>query len=246
MTLNELIHFYLFNCGSANPLCPSMIEEMNLIKTSYNNGLRSIDDILHECVCNRHGHQYCIPNNAVNIAVIALMKSKYIGKHHKSVPFIKSGSNKINGGNMSFSDFEDLHDFVRYAIGSINGIGPLTVYDTAKRIGHILTYPVYPQEYVYLSAGAMDGAQALLGCSNLNFREPIEKFQPYFGTLGSIFVEDILCIFKDVLKTNTKNTTPGKSACIKAWPYLYSDVIDSNKVKKCLFRKWDEKNVESI
>jgi hypothetical protein len=58
-----------------------------------------------------------------------------------------------------------------------------------------------PCQYVYLCAGAMDGAKALLGRNNLKFREPTKVFEPYFGTCPSIFIEDILCIFKDSFST---------------------------------------------
>ncbi len=204
MTLFDLIDIYQFGyisttfrtdidkklCG-----CCSMVEEMNKILKAYNSNT-AIGDVIRECVCNRHGHQYCISGSAMNKAVDALLRSNVLlANIQQCKPFIHN--NKFAKG---FADFEELYDFVYSVIGDINGIGPLTTYDTAKRIGHLLSPAIYPKQYVYLAAGAKEGAEALLGTKSLKFREPIQLFTPHFGTLGSIFIEDILCIFKDTIK----------------------------------------------
>ncbi|MBO5703483.1 MAG: hypothetical protein J6R91_02765 [Bacteroidaceae bacterium] len=201
MILDDLINDYLFNyvstmhrtdinkkmCG-----CCSMVEEMNQILKDYKSKTKTINEILWDCVCVRHGHQYCISNDAVNAAVAALLESEVmLANLHQYKPFV-SGKQFVKG----FVDFEELYDFVCSVIGKINGIGPLTVYDTAKRIGHLLTPAIYPKQYVYLAAGALEGAKMLLGDKKLKFREPIKRFEPYFGTLGSLYIEDILCIYK--------------------------------------------------
>lgn len=166
-----------------------MIEEMNEVRDLYLSEA-PIEDVLRECVCQRHGHQYCIPSKAVDDAIDALLKGEFVFLN-KVNPFVQS--NRLYEG---FADFEQLYDFVASVIAGISGIGPLTVYDTAKRIGHLFANPIYPQQYVYLSGGAMDGAKALLGTNNLKFREPAGLFEPYFKGLSSVFIEDILCIFK--------------------------------------------------
>lgn len=197
MTTFDLIDNYQFEyistlhhtksaCG-----CCSMVEEMNAIRLLY--GKKPIKDVIRECVCNRHGHQYCIPNTAVDDAVNALMDSMFVRADIIATPFISG--NKISE---VFEDFDELYDFISMVISGIQGIGPLTVYDTAKRIGHLFSFPIYPKSYVYLAAGAMDGAKALLKAKNLRFREPIHKFAPFFGTFPSIFIEDMLCIYKKV------------------------------------------------
>lgn len=199
MTTFELIDEYLFDYVSTTHRtdlkhsgCCSMVEEMNQIRKLYQTPGSKIDEVLRKCVCNRHGHQYCIPNEAVDNAVNALKDSYFIPDTLSRVPFIQNG--KIFN---SFRDFEELYDFIRSIIGSIKGIGLLTIYDTARRIGHLLVPAICPKMYVYLAAGAKDGAEALLGIKNLKFREPIDLFKPYFGTLASVFIEDILCIYKN-------------------------------------------------
>lgn len=199
MTIQELIDFYLFNAISSThldlarkPGCCTMVEEMNEIRKLYINGL-PMDQVIEKCVCNRHGHQYCIPDKAVEDAVAALTDPRLTVAVDsiKIEPF-------INGRDFaSFSDFEELYDFIKQVIGPISGIGPLTVYDTARRIGHLLKDPIYPKQYVYLAAGALVGAKSLLGVKRLKFREPIGLFTPHFGTLTSVFIEDMLCIFKN-------------------------------------------------
>lgn len=197
MTTFDLIDHYQFeyistlhrdnidiNCG-----CCSMVEEMNAIKVLY--GKDPIRDVIEKCVCNRHGHQYCIPPTAVGNAVNALMDSKFVRADMKAKSFINR--NKISE---VFKDFEELYDFISLVISGIPSIGPLTVYDTAKRIGHLFSTPIYPKSYVYLAAGAKNGAEALLKKKGLRFREPIQLFEPSFGSFPSIFIEDILCIYE--------------------------------------------------
>jgi hypothetical protein len=89
-------------------------------------------------------------------------------------------------------DFDSLFNMVRDAIGPIHGIGELTVYDTALRIGAKLGLP---PERVYLHSGTRVGARAL----GLNWRTPhleLEDFPAELRTLKPHEIEDCLCIFK--------------------------------------------------
>lgn len=213
MTTFDLIDIYQFGyvstafrtdidsslCG-----CCSMVEEMNKIKKEFINST-AIEEVLKQCICNRHGHQYCIANDAVDKAVRALMESRVVLSDLTTKQFIAGRKFAT-----VFCDFEELYDFVCTVIGPIKGIGPLTIYDTAKRIGHLMSPAIYPKQYVYLAAGAREGAEGLLGTKKLKFREPIQVFTPYFGTFPSIFVEDMLCIFKDSFKrVNSKGGIQG-------------------------------------
>lgn len=199
MTTFDLIDNYMFHYISTKHLgfnpkkhCCSLVEEMNEIKNDYLNG-KPMRDVIERCVCDRHGHQYCITTAAVAKAVDALMDSSLVVAvgSISTEPFLDGRS------FAKFSDFEELYDFVKQTIGKINGIGPLTVYDTTKRIGYLFDVPILPKQYVYLAAGALAGAKALLSKNRLKFREPISLFAPFLGTLGSIFIEDMLCIFKN-------------------------------------------------
>jgi hypothetical protein len=94
------------------------------------------------------------------------------------------------------TSFDDLHERVGAAIGSLQGIGELTVYDTALRIGAKLGH--LPKA-VYLHAGTRAGARAL----GLDWKAevlPIRAFPAELRVLAPHEIEDCLCIFKDRLK----------------------------------------------
>ena len=98
---------------------------------------------------------------------------------------------------LSFSggDFEALYDEVKKAIGGISQIGLLVLYDTTKMIGHVLG--VEPEKYVYTQSGAKKGAKILLGVNRMGIRVPTSLFAKIFPGEKSIYIEDMLCIYKD-------------------------------------------------
>ena len=136
------------------------------------------EGILHKCV--KGAHQYCISKAAINNAVKNLKKARIL--------------------STKYNNFEVLYDDVRNAIANIKGIGDLTVYDTALRLGFIMFPIVLPNEYIYLARGAKRGAEKLLGKA-VHYREHISIFMPYFGNLSPHFIEDFLCVMEDFLCT---------------------------------------------
>ena len=98
--------------------------------------------------------------------------------------------------------FESLYDNIeRFCKKS--GIGELTVYDTAMRLGAFLEKhkggSFKPHE-VFLHNGAMKGAMVLFGrrvlarpCS----RMPLSEFAKLFPNKEAWDVEEILCVYKD-------------------------------------------------
>ncbi|MBR5654634.1 MAG: hypothetical protein IKX22_11215 [Prevotella sp.] len=97
----------------------------------------------------------------------------------------------------SFANFEDLYDCVNKCIGGIPKVGPLAVYDIALRIGYLLNPHVLPKDYVYVSNGALKGFKRLYpGVPVVDGRVPIIVFKKLFGSLDSMYIEDILCIYK--------------------------------------------------
>ena len=50
----------------------------------------------------------------------------------------------------SYSNFEDLYNEVKRKIQNIKGIGDLTIYDIALRIGYIRTNQILPKDKIYL------------------------------------------------------------------------------------------------
>ncbi len=102
----------------------------------------------------------------------------------------------------TYSSFEDLYDsLAQLGITS----GKLYLYDLARRIGHCLG--IYPRDYVYLHEGALKGAEILHNRgkiklpANWNTRVKTLIFNQVFPNVDSIDIENILCIYKESLKT---------------------------------------------
>lgn len=105
------------------------------------------------------------------------------------------------------SDFAALHGIVEREIGSIRGIGALTVYDIAHRLGaHFGKAPAL----VYLHAGTRTGAAAF-GLKSDSI-DPRELPAP-FSRLAPAEIEDCLCIYKDELRGARRANRSFASAC---------------------------------
>jgi hypothetical protein len=90
--------------------------------------------------------------------------------------------------------FDDLYKLVKREIWGIHGIGILTVYDVATRIGaHFDVAPIQ----VYLHAGTADGAVAL----GFHRRGTLDRMDlpRAFRRLRSYEAEDCLCMYKEQL-----------------------------------------------
>ena len=91
--------------------------------------------------------------------------------------------------------FEDLHKTVAATISSIPGIGELTIYDTALRIGAKLQLE---PNVVFLHAGTRAGARWLgLNVSGDSLR--VTDFPRALQNLKAREIEDLLCIYKGQL-----------------------------------------------
>lgn len=130
-------------------------------------------------------------------------KEKRIHSHQNRMPgnSLKKGIERLNNFFIVFKPnevtFEDLYDDVKRRFAGIYFCqGPLTVYDVALRIGNM--YGIEPKVYVYLCSGAMKGAKRLLGKSNLPYRVPVSMFPAPLCNEPSMYIEDMLCTFKDV------------------------------------------------
>ena len=123
---------------------------------------------------NRHPHQRRLPASILRTAARRL----------KAVAPLLQGCRS----------FAELHDVVRAQIGAIRGIGRLTTYDVATRIGgHLRLEP----ELVYLHAGTSIGAGALGldGGETLHPSALPQAFRP----LKAREMEDCLCIYASTL-----------------------------------------------
>ena len=141
----------------------------------------------------KHPHQYRIPRQALADAKIALLRRQ----------------NEIEKS----PDFEDLHGIVASTFHNIRGLGKLTVYDTALRLG--LYLKLEPQK-VYLHAGALIGARALGYEGDVITRD---QFQPPLAQLSAAEVEAFLCIYKAQLRGEA--TLPTHSGATGGSPICY-------------------------
>jgi hypothetical protein len=94
-------------------------------------------------------------------------------------------------------NFDDLFKLIGAAVKPIPGIGELYVYDTSLRIGAKLN--LFPT-MVYLHAGTRRGARAL-GLNDSEATLKVSALPKEFRILEPHELEDLLCIFKDELKT---------------------------------------------
>lgn len=114
------------------------------------------------------------------------------------------------------STFADLYN--RIFSCRVKGVGSLTIYDTALRLGaHLKMLP----DGIYLHAGAYVGYKNLLG------KVPIPQIIPYSQDIKELFnglmpyeIENFLCIYKDdfkelgrVIKSKCSPVTPRGSVC---------------------------------
>jgi hypothetical protein len=100
-------------------------------------------------------------------------------------------------------DFGALHRMIDEEIGGMRGIGALTVYDIAHRIGaHFGKMP----ELVYLHAGTRVGARVF----NINGDSFDPKVLPKpFARLAPYEIEDCLCIYKGELRGGPSHSWAG-------------------------------------
>ena len=123
----------------------------------------------------RYSHQRRIPRDALETAAACL--------------------HRANLG--SARSFADLMARVSNAVGSVHGIGELYIYDTALRLGGHLR--LLPRE-VYLHAGTRRGAQAL-GLDHRSDSVSPNQLPSVLRRLRPIEIEDVLCIYKDWLRS---------------------------------------------
>jgi hypothetical protein len=122
----------------------------------------------------RFSHQWRIPGPVLAQARDALLKLDY----------------------STVRTFAELYEKVAVPLRPIRGIGLLTIYDTAHRIGAFLKLS---PEQVYLHAGVRTGAKAL-GLGDWQSKLPMSVFPPVFQRLRPEQVEDCLCIYKSHLQ----------------------------------------------
>ena len=150
-------------------------------------GMNSLEDVIKSAAFaktsegKRHSHQYRIRKSAMVYAE-KVIKSE-----------IKKGT--------TFQSFDDLHEWFSGKCSNKKasrgkGLGPLYVYDTCLRIG---AYLKLEPDHIYLHAGALIGARALLGVVKSNKLMP-QDLPLVLHSLKPYEIEDFLCIFKKELR----------------------------------------------
>lgn len=129
-----------------------------------------------------HNHQ-----SKVDIKARRLFGRRIIARKLAVMRIVKSGK--------GFDRFDALHDLLDEI--KPHGIGPVTVYDVAVRVGAFLG--VEPTS-VYMHAGVRQGYDALFGKGAARgiARIPSALFPPPLCSMRADDVEDILCTYREV------------------------------------------------
>ena len=144
------------------------------------------------------------------------------GKHHNHQSKVDITARRLFGrrivnrakrGHMPVDNFDEFHDYLHHI--RPYGIGPVTVYDVAVRIGAYLG--IEPQS-VYMHAGVRQGFKAMAEAMDRATTEgdavhyiqdprwrradriPIDAFQRPLNKMRADDVEDILCTYRQVFE----------------------------------------------
>jgi hypothetical protein len=154
------------------------------------------------------------PSAAIRKAALCELPSGKRHPHQRRIPrtLLKQVRLQAIGRKLAKApDFAVLHRTVEDEVGGIKGIGALTVYDIAHRLGaHFGKAP----QLVYLHAGTKTGARV--------FNISGDSFDPRilpkaFSRLAPSEIEDCLCIYKDELRDGVHSRTARRmSGCAVA------------------------------
>lgn len=137
-------------------------------------------------------------DTALKDAALCLMRNGKRHPHQRRIPgrVLKSAHQLLKQHDLeSCESFAELHSEIEQAIGPVQGIGELAIYDISERIG---AYLGLRPEKVYLHAGVRVGARAL-GLGRGRDEIELEEFPKPFHKLDAAQIEDCLCIYKDEL-----------------------------------------------
>jgi hypothetical protein len=150
------------------------------------------------------------PSEAIRKAALCELPSGKRHPHQRRIPralleHVEAKLQGIGSALAKTTSFAELHRAVEDEVGTLKGIGALTVYDIAHRIG---AYFKKAPERVYLHAGVRTGAQ-VFGIGGDSF-DPKLLPEP-FSRLAASEIEDCLCIYKDELRDAARHDR--KSGC---------------------------------
>lgn len=103
------------------------------------------------------------------------------------------------------TDFEQVYDMMKSLLWkTVHGVGLLTIYDIALRIGCNLRPRVVPEKYVYTHHGMVEEAAKVL-LPEVNFgkhKVDVAVFSSLFPHYSAMEIEDILCVYHDQIMAN--------------------------------------------
>lgn len=134
---------------------------------------------------------------AVEVAALAKSPSGRRLSHQRRIPerVLEESCRKLIAELPALAasrSFEELHGIIAATIRPIAGIGELTVYDTALRIGAFLHLEPCS---VFLHAGTRVGARRL-GLDTSHEFLPLNSLPAELRVLKPHEIEDVLCIYK--------------------------------------------------
>jgi hypothetical protein len=153
------------------------------------------------------------PSAAIRKAALCMLPSGKRHPHQRRIPKAvleqaEAGLQAIGRSLAKAADFDYLHRLIQQQIGGIRGVGALTVYDIAHRLG---AYFGKAPEMVYLHAGTRTGARVF----KISGDSVHTKNLPHaFFLLKPAEIEDCLCIYKDELRNGARARAARRAHCI--------------------------------
>lgn len=111
---------------------------------------------------------------------------------------------KLKAQILTCANFKDLYDLLKKKCKPA-GIGDLAIYDTAMRLGAYLeksTGKDFTPQEVYLHNGTAAGATSLKKMNKISYSSnpvPLSVFSNLFKGLKPFEIEEVLCVYKNVL-----------------------------------------------
>ncbi len=153
------------------------------------------------------------PSAAIRKAALCELPSGKRHPHQRRIPKalleqVEAQLQAVGRKLAEAANFSALHRLVEGEIGSIKGIGMLTVYDIAHRIGaHFGKAP----RLVYLHTGTRKGA-TVFDVSGDSFDPRI--LPETFSRLAPSEIEDCLCIYKNELRNRPRAHVSRRARCV--------------------------------
>lgn len=153
------------------------------------------------------------PSAAIRKAALCMLPNGKRHPHQRRIPsaVLEQAEVRLQAIGRSLAkaaDFDDLHRLVEQQIGGIHGVGALTVYDIAHRLG---AYLGKAPKLVYLHAGTRKGARVF----NISGDSIHPKNLPNaFSRLRPAEIEDCLCIYKDELRIGARSHAARRARCL--------------------------------